>query len=109
LFSVRFIRCFVVSIKPSKCLTFINNVPFRNLLYTQAQFVADTGAVYCRYRRSLLQIQAQFVADTDAVWSLFTTCFVIVARPPPDQIPFATQSDSVRRPIRFRSGDDGFS
>ncbi len=54
----------------------------------------------------MLQIQAQFVADTGAVWSLFTTCFVIVARPPPDQIPSAIQSDSVRHPIRFRPPPD---
>ena len=38
--------------------------------------------------------------------SLFTTCFVIVARPPPDQIPSAIQSDSVRHPIRFRPPPD---
>ena len=30
-------------------------------------------------------------------------------RSPPDQIPFAARSDSVRRPIGFRSGDDDFS
>ena len=30
-------------------------------------------------------------------------------RSPSDQIPFAVQSDSVRRPIGFRTGDDDFS
>ena len=30
-------------------------------------------------------------------------------RPPPDQIAFATRSDSVRRPIRFRSLHDAIS
>ena len=30
-------------------------------------------------------------------------------RPPSDQIPYAAQSDSVRRPIGFRTGDDDFS
>ena len=32
---------------------------------------------------------------------------VIVSRTPPDRIPYAARSDSVRRPIRFRTGDDG--
>ena len=30
-------------------------------------------------------------------------------RTPSNQIPFAVQSDSVRRPIGFRTGDDDFS
>ena len=30
-------------------------------------------------------------------------------RSPSDQIPYAVQSDSVRRPIGFRTGDDDFS
>ena len=30
-------------------------------------------------------------------------------RSPSNQIPSAVQSDSVRRPIRFRTGDDDFS
>ena len=30
-------------------------------------------------------------------------------RTPSDQIPYAVQSDSVRRPIGFRTGDDDFS
>ena len=30
-------------------------------------------------------------------------------RSPSDQIPSAVQSDSVRRPIGFRTGDDDFS
>ena len=30
-------------------------------------------------------------------------------RTPSNQIPSAVQSDSVRRPIRFRTGDDDFS
>ena len=50
----------------------------------------------------MLQIQAQFVADTGTVCCSSPYAFVIVARPPPDQIPSATQSDSVRHPIRFR-------
>ena len=54
----------------------------------------------------MLQIQAQFVADTDAVCCSSPYAFVIVARPPPNQIPFATQSDSVRHPIRFRPPPD---
>ena len=32
---------------------------------------------------------------------------VIVSRTESDRIPYAARSDSVRRPIRFRSGDDG--
>ena len=65
------------------------------MLQIQVQFVECVSAVYCRYRRSLLQIQAQFGCSSPYA-------FVIVARPPPDQIPFATRSDSVRHPIRFR-------
>ena len=72
------------------------------MLQIQAQFVADTGAVCCKYRRSLLQIQAQFVANTGAVCSSSPYAFVIVARPPPNRIASAVRSDSVRRPIRFR-------
>ena len=33
----------------------------------------------------------------------FSLAFLTVTRTPPDQIPFATQSDCVRRPIRLRS------
>ena len=65
------------------------------MLQIQAQFVECVSAVYCRYRRSLLQIQAQFGCSSPYA-------FVIVARPQPNQIPSATRSDSVRRPIRFR-------
>ena len=54
----------------------------------------------------MLQIQPQFVANTGAVCCSSPYAFVIVARPPPDQIPSATQSDSVRRPIRFRPPPD---
>ena len=50
----------------------------------------------------MLQIQAQFVANTGAVCCSSPYAFVIVARPPSDQFPSAVQSDSVRRPIRFR-------
>ena len=35
-----------------------------------------------------------------------TTTFVIVSRPPSNRIPSAVQSDSVRRPIRFRTPSD---
>ena len=31
------------------------------------------------------------------------------SRPPSNRIPSAVQSDSVRRPIGFRTGDDDFS
>ena len=31
------------------------------------------------------------------------------SRSPSNRIPFAVQSDSVRRPIGFRTGDDDFS
>ena len=32
---------------------------------------------------------------------------VIVSRSVSDRVPYAARSDSVRRPIGFRSGDDG--
>ena len=54
----------------------------------------------------MLQIQVQFVADTGAVCCSSPYAFVIVARPPPNQIPSAAQSDSVRHPIRFRPPPD---
>ena len=54
----------------------------------------------------MLQIQVQFVADTGAVCCSSPYAFVIVARSPPDQIPSAVQSDSVRHPIRFRPPPD---
>gem|GEM_PF-1800849 len=38
--------------------------------------------------------------------SLISTTFTIVLRPPPDQISYATRSDSVRHPIRFRTLSD---
>ena len=72
------------------------------MLQIQAQFIADTGAVYCRYRRSLLQIQAQFGRSSPHVLSSLRVRHPIRFRPPPDQIPSAARSDSVRRPIRFR-------
>ena len=33
----------------------------------------------------------------------FSLAFLTVTRTPPDRIPFAVQSDCVRRPIRLRS------
>ena len=72
------------------------------MLQIQAQFVECVSAVYCRYRRSLLQIQAQFGRSSPHVLSSLRVRHPIRFRPPPDQIPSATQSDSVRHPIRFR-------
>jgi len=37
---------------------------------------------------------------------LFCLSIVIVVRPPPDRIAFGARSDSVRRPIRFRTPPD---
>ena len=36
----------------------------------------------------------------------FSLAFLTVTRTPPDRIPFAIRSDSVRRPIGFRSPSD---
>ena len=72
------------------------------MLQIQAQFIANTGTVCCRYRRSLLQIQVQFVALHPMLLSSLCVRHPIRFRPPPNQIPPVTRSDSVRRPIRFR-------
>ncbi len=72
------------------------------MLQIQPQFVANTGAVCCKYRCSLLLFTLCFCHRcASAVRSDFVR-HPIGSRPPPDQIPSAAQSDSVRRPIRFR-------
>ena len=72
------------------------------MLQIQVQFVECVSAIYCRYRHCLLQIQVQFVALHPMLLSSLRVRHPIRFRPPPDQIPSATQSDSVRHPIRFR-------
>ena len=72
------------------------------MLQIQAQFVANTGAVCCRYRRSLLLFTLCFCHRCASATRSDSVRPPIRFRPPPDQIPSATQSDSVRRPIRFR-------
>ena len=72
------------------------------MLQIQAQFIADTGAVCCRYRRSLVALHHMFCHRCASATQSDSVRHPIRFRPPPDQIPSAAQSDSVRRPIRFR-------
>ena len=72
------------------------------MLQIQVQFVADAGAVCCRYRRSLLLFTLCFCHRCAFATQSDSVRHPIRFRPPPDQIPSAAQSDSVRRPIRFR-------
>ena len=65
------------------------------MLQIQAQFVTDTGAVCCRYRRSLVALHPMLLSS-------LRVRHPIRFRPQPNQIPSATRSDSVRYPIRFR-------
>ena len=68
----------------------------------QAQFVECVSAVYCRYRRSLVALHHMFCHRCAFATRSDSVRHPIRFRPPPDQIPSATRSDSVRRPIRFR-------
>lgn len=43
------------------------------------------------------------------VLRIFFLSFSHRLRPPSNRFPYAVQSDSVRRPIGFRTGDDDFS
>ena len=72
------------------------------MLQIQTQFVADTGAVCCRYRRSLVALHHMFCHRCASATRSDSVRHPIRFRPPPNQIPSAVQSDSVRRPIRFR-------
>ena len=72
------------------------------MLQIQAQFVADTGAVCCKYRCSLLLFPLCFCHRCASATQSDSVRRPIRFRPPPDQIPSAARSDSVRRPIRFR-------
>ena len=72
------------------------------MLQIQAQFVANTGAVCCRYRRSLLLFTLCFCHRCVSATQSDSVRRPIRFRPPSNQIPSAARSDSVRRPIRFR-------
>ena len=72
------------------------------MLQIQAQFVADTGAVCCKYRCSMLLFTLCFCHRCASAVRSVSVRRPIRFRPPSDQIPSATQSDSVRHPIRFR-------
>ena len=72
------------------------------MLQIQPQFIADTGAVCCRYRRSLVALHHMFCHRCASATQSDSVRHPIRFRPPPDQIPSAARSDSVRRPIRFR-------
>ena len=72
------------------------------MLQIQAQFVANTGAVCCKYRCSLLLFTLCFCHRCASATRPDSVRRPIRFRPPPNQIPSATQSDSVRYPIRFR-------
>ena len=72
------------------------------MLQIQAQFVTDTDTVCCRYRHSLLLFTLCFCHRCASATQSDSVRRPIRFRPPPDQIPSAVQSDSVRRPIRFR-------
>ena len=72
------------------------------MLQIQAQFIANTGAVCCRYRCSLLLFTLCFCHRCASATRSDSVRHPIRFRPPPNQIPSATRSDSVRHPIRFR-------
>ena len=72
------------------------------MLQIQVQFVECVSAVYCRYRRSLLLFTLCFCHRCASATQSDSVRRPIRFRPPPNQIPSAIQSDSVRRPIRFR-------
>ena len=72
------------------------------MLQIQAQFIANTGTVCCKYRCSLLLFTLCFCHRCASATQSDSVRRPIRFRPSPDQIPSAVQSDSVRHPIRFR-------
>ena len=73
---------------------------------------AVVSVLVCKVKQKVLFVQSLYVM----IFQLLTPVASAVQsdsvrrpirfRPPPDQIPFAVQSDSVRRPIRFRPPSD---
>ena len=72
------------------------------MLQIQVQFVECVSAVYCRYRRSLVALHHMFCHRCASATQSDSVRHPIRFRSPPNQIPSATRSDSVRHPIRFR-------